>query len=87
VKRVLFPIKTKIKTLRIVVQLGLDLSNTKKQRLLQIDELDELGQDSLHRATVVQHQRARWHDNFIKKKKFKAGDYALLFDSRFKELE
>jgi hypothetical protein len=36
---------------------------------------------------VIQHQRARWHDNFIKKNKFKARDWALLFDSRFKDFK
>jgi hypothetical protein len=33
---------------------------------------------------MIQHQRDKWHDRFIKKNKFKAGDWALLFDSRFK---
>jgi hypothetical protein len=47
--------------------------------------LEELREDSLHRAIVIQHQRARWHDKFIKKNKFKDGDWALLFDSRFKD--
>jgi hypothetical protein len=34
---------------------------------------------------MIQHQRAQWHDKFIKKNKFKAGDWDLLFNSRFKE--
>jgi hypothetical protein len=83
-KRVLFPIETKIQTLRTIVQLGMDLTEAQKQRLLQINELDELRQASLHHTIVIQHQRAQWHDKFIKKKKFKVGDWALLFDSKFK---
>ena len=64
----------------------LDLSEAHKQIfLLQINELDELRQDSLHQATMIQHQRDKWHDKFIKKNKFKAGDWELLFDSRFKD--
>jgi hypothetical protein len=39
----------------------------------------------LHHTTIIQHQRAQWHDKFIKKKKFKVGDWALLFDSKFKD--
>jgi hypothetical protein len=34
---------------------------------------------------MIQHQRAKWNDKFIKKKKFIARDWELLFDSRFKD--
>jgi hypothetical protein len=63
----------------------MNLTEAKKQRLLKINELDELRQASLHHTTIIQHQRAQWNDKFIKKKKFKVGDWALLFDSRFKD--
>jgi len=43
-------------------------------------------QDSLRTTTLVQ-QRAKWHDRFIKRKQFKADDWALLFDSRFKDFK
>jgi hypothetical protein len=46
-KRVLFPIETEIQTLRTTVQLGMDLTEAQKQRLLQINELDELRQGFL----------------------------------------
>jgi hypothetical protein len=36
---------------------------------------------------LVQNQRSKWHDNFIKKKHFQPGHWALLFDSRFKTLK
>jgi hypothetical protein len=29
----------------------------------------------------------KWHDRFIKKKQFQVGDWALLFDSRFKNFK
>ena len=41
--------------------------------------------DALQHTDMVQQQRARWHDKFIKKKQFHEGDWALLFDSRFKD--
>jgi hypothetical protein len=48
----------------------LDLSEAHKQIfLLQINELDELRQYSLHRTTIIQHQKDKWHDTFIKKEK------------------
>ena len=33
---------------------------------------------------LLQQQRSNWHDRFIKKKIFCEGDWALLYDSRFK---
>ena len=31
--------------------------------------------------------RAKWHDKFIKQKQFNIGDWALLFDSRYKNFK
>ena len=36
---------------------------------------------------LIQNQRKQWHDKFIKKKKFNAGYWALLFNSRFKKIK
>jgi hypothetical protein len=41
-------------------------------------------QDSLQRTILVQNQRSKWHDKYIKKKHFQPGDWALLFDSKYK---
>jgi hypothetical protein len=46
--------------------------------------LDEIRQDVIQRKILVQNQRRKWHDKFIKKKQFQPGDWALLFDSIFK---
>jgi hypothetical protein len=50
----------------------------------KLNELDEIRQDAIQRTILVQNQRSKWHDKFIKKKHFQPGDWALLFDSRFK---
>ena len=39
-------------------------------------------QVAVEQTILVQQQRAQWHDKFIKKKQFKVGDWALLFDSK-----
>jgi hypothetical protein len=36
---------------------------------------------------VIQQQRTKWHDRVIKKKLFQKGDWALLYDSFFKEFQ
>ena len=67
----MFPIEFQIQTFKMVVQLGLDLSEAQKHRLEQINELDEIRQDAVQKTSIVQQQRTRWHDNYIKEKKFK----------------
>jgi len=83
-KEVLLPIEFQVKTLCIVAQLGLNLDEAQKQRILQLNELDEIRQDAIQRTILVQNQLSKWHDKFIKKTHFQQGEWALLFDSRFK---
>ena len=72
----------------MAVQLGLDLTEAQKHRLEKINELDEIRQDAVQRTSIVQHQRTRWNDKYIKEKKFKEGDWALLFDwTKFKDFQ
>ena len=42
---------------------------------------------AVQRTTAIQQQRVKWHDNFIKNKVFHRGDWALLYDSRFKDFK
>ena len=49
-----------------------------------MNELDEIRQDAIQQTILVQNQRSKWHDKFIKKKQFQPSDWDVLFDSRFK---
>ena len=71
----------------MVAQLGMDLDEAQKQRILQINELDEIRQDALQRTMLIHNQWKQWHDKFIKKNQFNTGDWALLFDSQFKNFK
>ena len=62
----------------------MDLSEAQKHILEQLNELDEIRQETVQRTGLVQQQRAQWHDKYIKNKRFQEGDWALLFDSKFK---
>lgn len=53
-KKILLPIKFQIKTFRMAAQLGMDLSEAQKQRLLQLNELDEIRQDAIQHNILVQ---------------------------------
>lgn len=39
----------------------------------------------VQQTKLIQNQREKWHDKYIKEKKFKAGDWAILYDSRYKD--
>jgi hypothetical protein len=86
-KSVVLPIEFEIKTLRTALQVGLDLSKSQQHRLDQINELDEIHQAAIQQTALVQQQRAKWHDEFIKKKKFREGDWALFSTHGTKILE
>eukprot|EP00253_Pinus_taeda_P008860 PITA_08860 len=60
-------------------------SSNKKNRLQQINELDEIGLSALQNTALIQQQRAKWHDALIKDKIFHEGDWALLYDSKFQD--
>ena len=84
-KSLLFPLKFEISTLRTALEVGLDLSDAQKHRLAQLNELDEICSMVVQRTTTIQQQRMKWHDKFFKNKLFHRGDWALLYDSCFKD--
>eukprot|EP00253_Pinus_taeda_P033712 PITA_33712 len=86
-KEVLLPIEFQVKTFKMVVQLGMDLSEAQKHRMEKLNELDEIRQEAILRTDLVQYQRAKWHDKYIKEKKFQEEDWELLFDSKFKDFK
>jgi hypothetical protein len=47
----------------------MNLDEAQQQRLLQLNELDEIRQEALQRTTLIQEQRTKWHDKYLKKKK------------------
>lgn len=61
----------------------MDISKAKKERFMQLNSLDEMRGVVMHHTEVVQNQRMRWHDKFIKDNKFQLGDWALLYDLRY----
>lgn len=73
------------KTLRTALQLNMTLSEAQKERIQQLNALDEWRKMVVQQIELIQNQREKWHDKYIKEKKFKDGDWALLYDSRYKD--
>ena len=59
-KQVLLPIEFQVKNFRMAAQLGMNLDEAQKQRILHINELDEISQDALQRTMLIQNQRKTW---------------------------
>ena len=53
----------------------------------QLNELVEIRQEAVQRTGMVQQQRVKWHDKYIKENRFQVGDWVLLFDSKFKDFQ
>ena len=73
--------------LKTTLEVGLDLLDAQKHRLAQLNELDEICSMVVQRTTTIQKQRMKWQDKFIKNKVFQRGDWALLYDSYFKDFK
>jgi hypothetical protein len=80
-------VEFEIKTLRTALAVNLDLTDAQTTRLQQLNELDEKRLDAIHQTTMIQQQRTKWHDKIIKHKQLQKGNWALLYDSRFKEFQ
>eukprot|EP00253_Pinus_taeda_P023156 PITA_23156 len=79
-KKALLSIEFEYNTLRMAAQLDLDFSHAQRERLLQLNGLDEQRLEAFLHTEVVQLQRKIWHDKNIKEKKFQEADCALLYD-------
>lgn len=84
-KKTMMPIEFEHKTLRTVVELKINLSTIQIERIIQLNNLDEMRKETLHHIEVVQAQHIKWHDKYIKAKQFQPGDWALLYDSWYQE--
>jgi hypothetical protein len=72
-KQTLLPIEFQIHTFHVAAELGLNLDEAQKQRIIQLNELGEIRQNAFQRTILIQNQRRKWHDKYIKKKHFNQG--------------
>eukprot|EP00253_Pinus_taeda_P007957 PITA_07957 len=86
-KKALLSIEFEYNTLRVAAQRDLYLSHAQRERLPQLNGLDEKRMQALLHSEVVQLQRKIWHDRHLNEKQFQPGDWALLYDSRYKDFK
>ena len=67
-----------------IKKLNFDFKVTKEERLLQLNELEELRNEAYDNARIYKDKTKKWHDQKILRREFKAGDQVLLFNSKLK---
>ena len=78
------PLKLEYKAMWAIKKLNFDFKGAKEERLLQLNELEELRNEAYDNARIYKDKTKKWHDQRILRREFKAGDQVLLFNSRLR---
>ena len=78
------PLELEYKSIWAIKKLNFDFKVAKEERLLQLNELEELRNEAYDSARIYKDKTKKWHDQRILRREFKAGDQVLLFNSRLR---
>ena len=67
-----------------IKKLNFDFQASKEERLLQMNELEELRNETYDNVRIYKDKTKKWHDQKISRKEFKAGEQVLLYNSMLK---
>ena len=72
------------KAMWAIKKLNFDFKAAKGERILQLNELEELRNEAYDNDRIYKDKTKKWHDQKILRREFKTGDKVLLFNSRLK---
>ena len=78
------PLELEYKAMWAIKKLNYDFQAAKEERLLQLNELEELRNEAYDNAKIYKDKTKKWYDQRILRKEFKAGEQVLLYNSRLK---
>ena len=67
-----------------IKKLNCDFQAAKEERLLQLNELEELRNEAYNNATIYKYKTKKRHDQNILRNEFKAGEQVLSYNSKLK---
>ena len=76
------PMEIEYKAWWAVNKLYLDMGRACLNRLFDINELEELRNDTHFNSKIAKDKLKKWHDKLIARKHFKQGDQVFLYDSK-----
>ena len=78
------PLELEHRAMWAIRNLNFNLKEANEKRLLQLNELEEIRNDSYENAKIYKEKTKRWHDKHLLRKEFKVGDKVLIFNSKLK---
>ena len=78
------PVELEHKAYRATRMLNMNLEMVGKKRMLQLNELDELRQNTYDSSRIYKEKTKAWHDKHLVHNELKPGQQVLLFNSRLK---
>ena len=78
------PLELEYKAMRFIKKLNFEFKAAMEERLLWLNELEELRNEAYDNARIYKDKTKKWHDQKILRREFKAGDKVLLFNSKLK---
>ena len=78
------PLELEYKAMWAIKKLNFDFKIAREERLLQLNELEELRNEAYDNARIYKDKTNKWHDQRILRKEFREGDQVLLFNSRLR---
>ena len=78
------PLELEYKAMWAIKKLNFDFKVAKKDKLLQLNELEELRNEAYDSAKIYKDKTKKWHDQRILRREFKVADQVLLFNSRLR---
>ena len=78
------PLELEYKAMWAIKKLNCDFQAAKKERLLQLNELEELRNEAYDNVIIYKNKTKKWHDQRILRKEFKAWEQVLLYNFRLK---
>ena len=67
-----------------IKKLNFNFKAAKEERLLQLNDLEELRNEDYDNANIYKDNTKKWNDQRILRREFNPGDHVLLFKSRLK---
>ena len=75
------PLELEYKAMWAIKKLNFNFKMAKEERLLQLNELEDMRNEAYDNARIYKDKTKKWHDQRILRKEFRAGDQVLQFNS------